>query len=69
MSGQGTIYAGRNVHIVGDIQYQAAPAWPSLWRDTTTGDITTSSYQDMGSVCNNGTYVPSSGGPVVSRCP
>ncbi len=28
VSGQGTIYAGRNVHIVGGLTYVNAPAWP-----------------------------------------
>ena len=28
VSGQGTIYAGRNIHILGDIEYVNAPAWP-----------------------------------------
>lgn len=28
VSGQGTIYAGRNVHIVGDLSYVNPPAWP-----------------------------------------
>ncbi|MFA4857731.1 MAG: hypothetical protein WC901_03675 [Candidatus Margulisiibacteriota bacterium] len=28
VSGQGTIYAGRNVHIIADISYQNPPSWP-----------------------------------------
>ncbi len=28
VSGQGTIYAGRNIHILGDIEYVNAPEWP-----------------------------------------
>ncbi len=66
--GQGTIYAGRNVHVVGDIWYKSPPEWPSLWRDTQTGQINASSYGDLGSVCNSGTYVPNTV-PVGSRCP
>lgn len=27
VTGQGTIYAGRNVHIIGDIKYKNAPVW------------------------------------------
>ena len=27
VSGQGTIYAGRNVHVIGDIRYVNAPSW------------------------------------------
>jgi len=28
VKGQGTIYAGRNIHIIGDISYLNAPSWP-----------------------------------------
>jgi len=28
VSGQGTIYTGRNMHIIGDIEYNAPPSWP-----------------------------------------
>jgi len=28
VKGQGTIYSGRNIHIVGNIQYVNAPSWP-----------------------------------------
>ena len=28
VTGQGTIYSGRNIHIVGDIKYVNAPSWP-----------------------------------------
>lgn len=28
ISGQGTIYAGRNIHILGDVTYNAPPSWP-----------------------------------------
>jgi len=28
VSGQGSIYAGRNIHIVGDITYKNPPSWP-----------------------------------------
>ena len=28
VKGQGAIYAGRNIHIIGDITYGAAPSWP-----------------------------------------
>ena len=73
VSGQGTIYAGRNVHIVGDITYTDPPVWPSLDRNTRTGEI--SDYRDQqlanfdfGSVCNNGQYVPASAGPGETRC-
>ncbi|MEI7903147.1 MAG: hypothetical protein WCK89_23150, partial [bacterium] len=28
VKGQGAIYAGRNIHVVGDITYDSPPAWP-----------------------------------------
>lgn len=28
ISGQGTIYAGRNIYVIGDLSYSNAPAWP-----------------------------------------
>ena len=28
VSGQGTIYSGRNIHIIGDITYRNPPSWP-----------------------------------------
>ena len=69
--GQGTIYAGRNVHVVGDIIYKDPPVWPSLERDGNTGQIRTynsSLGPDLGSVCSNGAYKPASAGPASSRC-
>jgi hypothetical protein len=74
--GRGTIYAGRNVHIVGDIRYSDLPIWPSLERDSVTGQIraehwlqTAIADSDLGSVCIDGTYVPNTVTPVSSRCP
>ena len=69
VSGQGTIYAGRNVHIVGDITYVKPTYYPNLARDRVSGKIvdwngvTNSadtgghSYSHLGWVCNGGTYV------------
>jgi hypothetical protein len=33
ISGQGTIYAGRNVHIIGDLRYKNPPSWPKPMYD------------------------------------
>jgi len=33
VSGQGTIYAGRNIHIAGDVTYQNGPNWPKQDRN------------------------------------
>jgi hypothetical protein len=37
--GQGTIYAGRNIHIVGSLRYKLPPVWPALERNVGTGRI------------------------------
>lgn len=67
VKGKGTIYAGRNVHVVGDIFYKNAPYWHGLERDANTGlirqqwygyDAGGTSYDEtnLGTVCNNGAY-------------
>jgi hypothetical protein len=33
IAGQGTIYAGRNVHIIGDLTYRDPPSWPKPMED------------------------------------
>lgn len=60
VKGQGTIYAGRNVHIIGDLRYQSPPTWPSLERNTTNGRIVAHKEcgSNLGTVCNNGQYFP-----------
>jgi hypothetical protein len=69
VTGQGTIYAGRNVHIVGDIEYDNPALYPNLIRDRVSGALTDwhgltnpdetggHTYYQLGWVCNNGTYV------------
>jgi hypothetical protein len=64
--GQGTIYAGRNIHIVGAITYQQAPMHNySLQRHQQTGEIAV--YQCLGGgeklgwVCDNGDYYNKAG--------
>ncbi len=73
VKGRGTIYSGRNVHLAGSITYIDPPIWPAVERHQQTGQIRTnpwtySNYPDLGSVCANGTYVPTSKGPVSTRC-
>ena len=61
VKGRGTIYAGRNVHIVGDVTYASdgkVSEWPALERDTTTGTIYKSgSSTSLGTVSDDGIYV------------
>ena len=33
ITGQGTIYAGRNVHVIGDLEYKNPPSWPKPMTD------------------------------------
>jgi len=62
VKGRGTIYAGRNVHVIGEVTYKAPPSWPLLWRQTQSGAITDNDTNEFrGWVCNNGTYVPPTG--------
>ncbi len=67
ITGLGTLYAGRNIHIVGDVTYQKAPVWPVLERDTATGQVrernSSGAKANLGYVCNNGSYqAPTAGG-------
>ena len=68
VKGQGTIYAGRNIHVVGDVTYLSFPEWPTLERNSATGEIrakmSSGSTVDVGSVCADGTVLP-----VGSSCP
>lgn len=65
--GQGTIYAGRNLHIVGDVTYQQPPAWDSLERNAGgNGRIRRRGGGPvLGAVCTDGTYKPGPG----ASCP
>lgn len=38
VTGQGTIYSGRNTHVLGDIEYVNPPAWPKPDTDSTATD-------------------------------
>lgn len=72
VTGTGTLYAGRNVHIIGDIRYLDPPFWPSLERHQTTGQLRAYDNpwgpSDIGSVCSSGAYVSPDAGPAATRC-
>ena len=48
VQGQGTIYTGRNVHIIGDITYADAPSWPKPDGDPDTTDQTNNTRDFLG---------------------
>ena len=64
VTGRGTIYAGRNVHIVGEVKYQEPPHWRRLERNEKTGRIArqgsginfADSESNLGTVCKSGAY-------------
>lgn len=59
VTGQGTIYAGRNIHVVGSIGYMNPPEWPGVVRHQDTGQLRLP-YDDisnLGTVCQDGRYV------------
>lgn len=67
ITGQGTIYSGRNVHIVGNVTYQDPPRWATVERDSVTGklresNVTDGPGADLGTVCSGtgleGRYFP-----------
>ena len=47
VKGQGTIYSGRNVHIIGDIKYVNPPTWNHTAGDDNTGEINGNATKDM----------------------
>lgn len=68
VSGKGTIYAGRNIHIVGPVSYLARPTWPSLYRSKDTGEIRerigwNTPGASRGFVCHDGAYYTSVSDP------
>lgn len=68
VSGKGSIYAGRNVHVVGSITYKKPLQWLKVERDTHTGRLReVSAGTNLGTVCNNGAYVVP-GGTVPAGC-
>lgn len=69
ITGRGTIYSGRNVHVVGNLQYQKRNAYLQIIRDRLSGKLVdwtggTSGvtdgqypYWNIGRVCSSGTYL------------
>ncbi len=64
VTGQGTIYAGRNVHVIGETQYQNPPHWRRMERNQVTGRIArwgrgtdpSLPESNLGTVCKSGGY-------------
>lgn len=60
VTGQGTIYAGRNVHIAGQIHYLEGSdidKWVNVERDQTTGQVReVDGGNSLGTICNNGVF-------------
>ncbi|MFH2137562.1 MAG: pilus assembly PilX N-terminal domain-containing protein [Candidatus Omnitrophota bacterium] len=48
ITGQGTIYSGRNTHILGDIEYVNAPNWPKPDTDPTGTDAANATKDFLG---------------------
>lgn len=66
--GQGTIYAGRNIHIVGQLTYETPWRMPRLERNQSTGALRVKEDgMAVGTVCDNGHYV-TPGGSVPAGC-
>ncbi len=72
VTGRGVIYAGRNVHVIGDVTYCTSNSctnngwspldWPApLERNPGTGQIRTWQAGNLGTVADNGTFVSSGG--------
>jgi len=67
VTGHGTIYAGRNIHIIGSVTYVKPPKLFALERSTSTGQVreagvTSGPTSDLGKVCDDGHYIPPGGG-------
>jgi hypothetical protein len=68
VAGRGTIYAGRNVHIIGSVTYVRPPKLFALERHPTTGQVREVGMEsgltsDLGKICDpDGHYIPPGGG-------
>ncbi len=73
VTGRGSIYAGRNVHITGEVLYKNATTWPSIERLESADPATNGQLRQLGGqlapqknlgyVCRSGAYhAPSAGG-------
>ena len=69
IAGQGTLYAGRNVHVIGEIRYATRARWRAVERDTVSGQLrqrgatsndSTTSWDEtnLGKVDSTGHYTP-----------
>lgn len=47
VKGQGTIYSGRNVHIIGDLKYVNPPTWSHSTSDDNKNEIDSNATKDM----------------------
>jgi hypothetical protein len=56
ITGQGTIYAGRNVHIIGDLEYANPPSWPKPLTDITAVQ-TANAARDMVGLAAKGSVI------------
>ena len=58
VTGRGTIYSGRNIHVAGEITYKKPPTWPVLTREGESGIVRDYQTQTaLGTVCADGAYV------------
>ncbi|MBI3323917.1 MAG: hypothetical protein HYZ92_01375 [Candidatus Omnitrophica bacterium] len=68
VTGRGTIYTGRNMHILAGIHYINPPQWKQIERDMATGEIRAKwGHESLGAVCNSGAYV-APGQPAPGGC-
>lgn len=56
ISGQGVIYAGRNIHIVGNVTYRNAPSWPKPDANPAT-TVRQNASADLVGLCAKGNIV------------
>lgn len=56
VSGRGTIYAGRNIHIIGDVNYVNAPSWPKPDANP-AATVERNAGKDMLGLCAKGNIV------------
>lgn len=58
VTGKGTLYVGRNMHIVGSMDYKTTVSYPEMQRDTVSGqlrelNVTTGPRSNLGTVCSH----------------
>jgi len=57
VKGQGTIYAGRNIHVIGDIEYESPPSWPKPDSDPADTATTNSPKDFLGLACKGNVII------------